>query len=384
MKRRLLSILSLVVFFSSALFAQSASPKPDIVGTWQGTLHAGQDLRLVLKVSRDDKGALKAVNYSIDQGGQPLNVSSISLEGSAVKFTVDLINGTYEGKLSADGNSIEGTWSQGTPLPLNFVRVTAETAWAIPAPPPPPKLMAADADPSFEVATIKPNNSGKPAMQALVVRGRNFETVNSSLGDLVEFAYEVQASQIVNAPSWLNGDRYDLSAIPDQEGEPSPAQLRTMMRKLLANRFKLTFHKETREMSAYVLTIGKSGEKLTPTQINGPLPGLGFAPDSGGLRLMVRNGTMDDFTGFLQSVVLDRPVLDKTGLTGRYDFQFAFTPDDSEFNGHPPQPPAGATSVSSAPNLFDALQQQLGLKLDGQKAPVPVIAIDHVEHPTPN
>ena len=356
----------------------------DFTGNWQGTLKTGKDLRLILVVAKDD-GRLKAQMYSIDQTAQPFKVSSISQDGSAVKFAVDLIGGTYEGKLSADGNAIVGTWTQGaTPLPLNLARATKENAWEIPAPPPPPKLMAADADPSFDVATIKPNNSGASSMQQLTINGRDFKTVNSSLADLIQFAYNVQSKQIVGAPDWIDKDRYDVAGTPDQEGAPSVEQLRTMIRKLLADRFQLKFHHDKRELSAFVLTVGKSGQKLTPTQLKGPLPGIGMQPGKSGPMFVLRNATIPDFTGFLQLLVLDRPVVDQTGLTERYDFTVTFTPDDSLFNGHPPPFPKPADGVEPAPGLFEAIQQQLGLKLAAEKTQVSVIAIDHVEKPSAN
>jgi uncharacterized protein (TIGR03435 family) len=95
---------------------------------------------------------------------------------------------------------------------------------------------------------------------------------------------------------------------------------------------------------------------------------------------------MDDLTGFLQILVLDRPVVDRTGLTGRYDLQCTFAPDDSQFGGHPPMPPKSDANppADSEPNLFDAFQDQLGLKLGAEKTSVDVIAIDHVEKPSAN
>ena len=99
---------------------------------------------------------------------------------------------------------------------------------------------------------------------------------------------------------------------------------------------------------------------------------------------MVMNGTMVDFTGLLQSLLLDRPVVDQTGITGKFDFTVTFTPDDSEFNGHPPQLPKPADDVEAAPGFFDAIQQQIGLKLDAKKTPVDVLIIDHVEKPSAN
>ena len=375
--------------------AQTAPASPhDIADTWQGTLHAGQDLRTIVKITKDDKGAYKGVFYSIDQGGQGFNLDTVVLNGQDVKFTLKLFNLTYTGKLSSDGKTIDGSSSQGGgSLPLVLTRATPETAWEIPKPQPPPKPMATDADPSFEVATIKPNNSGATSMQGLVIRGRKFMTRASSLGDLISFAYEVQAKQIVNAPDWLDKDRYDIEAVPEQEGVPNPEQIRIMIRKLLADRYGLKFHHDKRDMSAYVLTVGKDGHKLKPTQLQGNLPGIGIRPGTGGITLNMVNATIPDFTGFLQILVLDRPVVDKTGIQGRFDYQCTFTPDDSQFGGHPPQMPsqgnntnsaATDTAAPAAPSLFDALPQELGLKLSAEKTSVDVIAIDHVDKPTAN
>src|SRR5579863_908439 len=383
-----------VIHAQSAPAAAQATPASphDIADTWQGTLHAGQDLRTIVKITKDDKGSYKGTFYSIDQGGQGFNLDSVALNGQDVKFVLKLAGLTYEGKLSADGKTIDGASSQGGgSLPLVLTRATPETAWEIPKPQPPPKPMAADADPSFEVATIKPNNSGATSMQGLVIRGRKFITRASSLGDLISFAYEVQAKQIVNAPDWLDKDRYDIEATPEEEGVPNPEQIRIMIRKLIADRFALKFHHDKRDMSAYVLTVAKDGHKLKPTQIHGNLPGIGIRPGTGGITLNMVNASISDFTGFLQILVLDRPVVDKTGIQGRFDYQCTFTPDDSQFGGHPPPAPGQGNNANStdaaapaAPSLYDAIQQELGLKLSAEKTAVDVIAIDHVDRPSAN
>jgi uncharacterized protein (TIGR03435 family) len=374
--------------------AQTTPASPhDLADTWQGTLHGGgQDLRTLVKITKDDKGAYKGVFYSLDQGAQGFALDSVVLNGQDVKFVLKLFNLTYQGKLSADGKTIDGASSQGGgSTPLVLTRATPETAWEIPKPQPPPKPMAADADPSFEVATIKPNNTGATNMQGLVIRGRKFMTRASSLGDLISFAYEVQAKQIVNAPDWLDKDRYDIEAAPEQEGVPNGEQVRIMIRKLLADRFALKFHHDKRDMSAYVLTVGKDGSKLKPTQLKGNLPGIGIGPGTGGITLNMANATIPDFTGFLQILVLDRPVVDKTGIQGRYDFRCTFTPDESQFGGHPPPMPnqgnnngSNDTAAAAAPSLYDAIQQELGLKLSAEKTSVDVIAVDHVEKPSAN
>lgn len=391
----LLSVAGWLTVGAVALFvlvdtAQSRAQSPtdnktqSIADTWQGTLHARQDLRTVVKITKADDGGYKAVFYSIDQGGDGLPVTKITVDGTAVKMTLTMIAGTYEGKLSPDGKTITGTWSQGpNPLPLILTRATPETEWTIP--PPTPKLppMAADAHPSFEVATIKPS---KPDDQrkAFIVQGRRFKIINQPLTAILSFSYNVQAKQIIGLPPWADSDKYDIDAEPDGEGAPSDKQWKSMLQKLVAERFKLTFHQEKKELSVYVLSVEKTGPKLTKSEgdPNG-LPGLFFRGKLGDLG--VRNANMGDFTGLMQEAVLDRPVLDQTGITGRYDFTLVWTPDDSQFAGMGAKiPPAPADDGKAPPNLYTAIQEQIGLKLEATKAPADVMVVDHVEKPSEN
>jgi uncharacterized protein (TIGR03435 family) len=368
--------------------AEDVHAKGDISGDWQGTLTPpnGKALRTIVKIAKGDKGGWTAKFYSIDQGAQPFPINSVTLDGSTVKFTIDMIGGSYTGTLNSDQNAIAGNWTQGaTPLAMTLVRATKETAWEIPAPPPPMKRMPADANPAFDVATIKPNDSGGANMRGLNFDGHNFRTNNSSLVDLISFAYDVQKKQIVNVPDWADKDRYDILAVPDTDGLPTVDQMKIMVRKLLTERFKLTFHHDKREMSAFVLTVAKTGPKMTVNDSKGPGPGFGLQPNASGVNVPVRNASMQEFSNTLQSMVLDRPVVNQTGLEGKYDFVIKFTPDDSMFNGHPPTLPTKAdTTAEASPSLFDAVQQQLGLKLEAQKTAVDVIAIDRVEKPSAN
>jgi uncharacterized protein (TIGR03435 family) len=364
--------------------AQSAAENAttNIADIWQGTLHAGQDLRTVVKISKADGGGYKAVFYSIDQGGAPLPVTKITLDGATVKMSLTAIGGTYEGKLSADGKTITGNWSQGpNPLPLNLTRATPETEWTIPAPPPKLPPMDANASPTFEVATIKPS---KPDDQrkAFLVRGRRFQTINVSLSEMISFAYGVHSKQVIGAPDWAGSDKFDIDAQPDGEGAPSDKQWKGMLQKLIVERFKLTFHRDKKELSVYVLSVAKAGNKLTKSEgdPNG-LPGLFF---HGLGDLHVTNANMGDFAGLMQEAVLDRPVLDQTGLTGRFDFTLKWTPDDSQFGGMGAKIPPPTDSASAPPALYTAIQEQIGLKLDATKAPAEVLVIDHVEKPSEN
>jgi uncharacterized protein (TIGR03435 family) len=385
MKKWMLGLVALVALFGPTLHAQSAAPPApgDLSGNWQGTLKAGKDLRVVFNIYKGDKDGWSAKMYSIDQTPQPIPVSSVTRQGSVVKISVDMIGCSFEGKLDANGKSIAGKWTQGgQPLPLTLLLATPETAWDIPDAPKPPTPMAADANPSFDVATIKPNPSGAPSLQGLTLQGRHLVVKNGSLNDLVTFAYSLHVKQVVNGTGWMDNDRYDIDAVPDQPGTANLAQMRIMVLKLLADRFALKFHNEKRDMSAYVLTAGKTGQKLTPTQIHGNAPSFYYAQGTGGLTLHLVNGTMNDFTSFLQLLVLDKPVVDQTGITGRFDCNVTFTPDQTQFNGNLPKLPA--SDVPDAPDLFTAIQQQLGLKLSAEKTAVDVLVIDHVEKPSPN
>jgi uncharacterized protein (TIGR03435 family) len=375
LKKLMLWIIAFAALPGSSLLAQ------DVTGDWQGTLQAGQALRTVIKITKTDPGGLKAVMYIIDQGAQ-IPVSSVTFQGSTLKMAVTMMEGSYEGTLSADGNSITGNMTLGgKPLPMNLERATKETAWVIP---PKPKAMAADASPVFEVATIKPSQPGRPGKGIRVQPGRHFSTLNTSLSDLISFSYGVHAHQITGGPDWLETDKYDLTAQPDGEGEPNDKQWKIMLQKLLADRFKLTFHRDKKELTVYAIVVGKTGPKLTKSEgdPNG-LPGLGFR----GLgALVARNATMTDFAGVMQGAVLDRPVVDQTELPGRYNFKLDWTPDENQFGGLGMRPPVPADNAAPAanPDLFTAIQEQLGLRLKPAKEPVDVLVIDHVEKPSAN
>ena len=156
MKKILLWLIVLATLSGSALCAQ------DIAGNWQGTLHADKGLRVVLKISKSDKSGWNAMMYSIDQGPDGMAVTSITLQGSMLKFSIDPIHGSYHGKLSADGNSISGTWTQGPPLPLDFQRATKETAWSLDSSPHTVQFITVDKDVQLEV--LDWGGSGRPVV----------------------------------------------------------------------------------------------------------------------------------------------------------------------------------------------------------------------------
>ncbi|MFZ0305432.1 MAG: TIGR03435 family protein [Terracidiphilus sp.] len=360
------------------------NPK-DITGDWQGTLHAGRDLRIMLKVTKDDKGAYKASFFSIDQTGQPFPVDSVALDGSSLKLAVKVIGGTFDGKLSGDGKTIDGSWSQGpNPLPLTLARTTPETEWTIPAPPPPVVPMKADADPSLDVATIKPsdpNGQGK----GFGFQGTHFRTFRTNLNDLIAFAYGLHSKQIMGAPDWFATELYDIDGVPDAPGRPNIKQMGIMVQKLLADRCQLKFHHETRDLSVYAIVVAPGGPKLTKTAATDPGQQGFFFRGLGDLT--VRNMNMTEFASWMQSGVMDKPVVDQTGLKDKYDFDLKWTPDDSQFQqfrGAVPMNTPPNTDPNAPPSLYTAVQETLGLKFESTKAPDDVIVIDHVEKPSEN
>jgi uncharacterized protein (TIGR03435 family) len=263
---------------------------------------------------------------------------------------------------------------------------------------------------TFDVATVKPNKSGELRVSMRLIPGGAYEAFNVTLGAMIRLAYRLQDFQIIGAPRWVDQDRFDIVGKPPA-GEPLDLQPR--MQSLLAERFNLQAHEETREFPIYALIVAnenrKLGAKLTPssadcaaiarqrgnapTPATLPVPGTrpqcgmmnnGGKVSGGGITMAQLANTLSQFSG--------RIVLDRTGLSGTYDFDLEFTPDPAmrgrgPGGGLPPAAPVpGSDRVadSAGTSIFTAVQEQLGLKLDSQRGPVPVLVIDSVSQPTEN
>jgi uncharacterized protein (TIGR03435 family) len=256
-----------------------------------------------------------------------------------------------------------------------------------------PLMAQAPTVPSFEVASVKPNESGEGNGGTFVRPGGRYSATNVPLRALVFSAYGLLHDvQIIGGPSWMNTERFDIVA--KAEGNPSTDvfrdQARLMLRTLLADRFRLTLHHETRELPIHALVIarrdGKLGPQLRPSKLadclGAPKPSPASdsntaMPCGGGFaRTGHVAGRASEFPGLVTTVsnVADRPVVDRTGLTGTFDWDLQWTSDRSLSSASDRSP----DSVS----LFTALQEQLGLKLEPTRGPVDVLVIDHVERPT--
>jgi uncharacterized protein (TIGR03435 family) len=379
----LIALTALAALQGSVLIAQT------LTGTWQGALKVPQaprgELRVVIKIATTEADKLKADFYSIDQQTPAIPATAVTQNGSSFKMTVAALNGDFQGTVSADEKIITGIWTQGVPLPLTLVKATPETAWTIPEPPPPPNMMAVDAKPEFEVATIKPARP-EERFSLLVNRSGMLNTTATSVADLLKFAYDLHPRQIVGGPSWLEAEKFDVSGKPDTAGMPTVSQMKLMIQKLLADRFALTFHREPKELSVYAVTVAKGGAKIAKEEnVRIPVPGFGGPPQRG---FNVRNATIAEFANVMQAQFMDQPVVDQTGLgVQRYSFVLKWTPDASQRPigvGPEPNAPAPLPDADAPPDLFAAFEQQLGLRLQKTKAPVDVLVIDKLEKPSAN
>ena len=242
--------------------------------------------------------------------------------------------------------------------------------------------------PVFEVASIKENKSGDGNSHSSFNNGR-FSATNETVKMFVQYdAYGIPAPQIVGGPSWFSSTRFDVEAKVDDQNiaqmeklghEERSAMEREIMQQLLADRFKLAVHWDTKEVPVYALILAKGGPKFAATKESDGHSGT----SSGNGRLTATDVTMARFAETLTQILsreLGRIVVDKTGLDGKYDLKLNWSPDnEAEAYG-------SATSNASAPgpSIFTALQEQLGLKLESTKGPVKMLVIDHIEQPSEN
>lgn len=236
----------------------------------------------------------------------------------------------------------------------------------------PLKPMARNADPSFEVAVIKPADPND-RNQGYRLDGHRIFIEDVSMTSLICFAYSIQKSQIVDAPRWFDEQPWDIQGVPDAEGAPDWHQYRRMLQKLLSARFSLQMHHDKRELLVYTLTIAKGGPKLEKSKSDPDALSdqSGHGIDSAQY-MKFTNDSMTDFAQTLQ-LMGDRPVIDQTNLSGRYDFTLLWTPDEMR-----------ASEPDAAPGLSTAVREQLGLKLEAARIPADVFVIDAATRPTQN
>src|SRR5688572_6631118 len=245
--------------------------------------------------------------------------------------------------------------------------------------------IATSVDVAFEVASVRPNNSGA-VNSSTSGRGGSFTATNVTAHQLIIYAYRLRPFQLASGPRWIGSDRFDIQARPPEIAKPdNPA----MTRALLRDRFKLVAHTETRQEQVYALVLarpdGRLGPQLKPSTQNCAAAQPGAASPCGTNTSV--NDTVGRMTGTGQSMEalvnalggfgLSRMVLDRTGLKGQFDFELRWTPDNL-------RAAAGQAQANDAPSIFAALHEQLGLRLESQRGPVEFVVIDSIERPTPD
>ena len=226
---------------------------------------------------------------------------------------------------------------------------------------------AAQSQPAFDVVSIHRNLNGGDT-RVDITRGRLTMT-NASLRTLLRNGYDIQNFQFAGGPSWLDSDTYDISATVADRVEVSQDRYRALIRALLAERFQLKVHWQTRQSDVYALVVAKNGPALKVAAAPSKEPGLNTNKSSH-LGRMIGTNVPVSYLSSVLGIQLSHPVIDKTGLQGKYDWTLVWDPDPSP--------------DSTEPSLFTAVQEQLGLKLKAQKGPVETLVIDSVAHPSEN
>jgi uncharacterized protein (TIGR03435 family) len=231
-------------------------------------------------------------------------------------------------------------------------------------------LAAQAPDLQFEVASLKPSQPGAETGGIHPARGgRRYIAANAPLKMMLTAAYRIRDDQVSGGPGWA-----------EAEQPSSIEELHIMLRNLLKKRFKLQMHSETKDRPVYVLSAAKAGVKMKPHEIaSAGDPTI----DRPGFGKLAAKSTPMDYFAFGLGMILDRPVLDRTGLKGGYDFELSWTPDLPA--GFPEGGQINGQVVdTSGPTIFAAMEKQLGLKLEAQKGPVEILVIDHAEKPVEN
>ncbi len=237
-------------------------------------------------------------------------------------------------------------------------------------------LRGQSAAPRFEVASIRVHEQA-PHYIGIKTSGPRFTADAEMIRGLVGWAYNLKNYQLKGPPSSspIGDTMFDIVAKAEGDGTRTIEEFRQILQALLVDRFKLVIHREMREMQVYALVVGKNGPKLKESAMDAdPMGHLGVIGRN--YQITRPKASMDDVVDAVANSFLDRPVVDRTRLTGTYELKLTFTPDIPSNRRGEPEP--------SDISIFTAVQEQLGLKLEPQKAQIEVVVIDHVEPPTEN
>lgn len=355
----------------------TAAAAQSITGVWQGRLPVQDSPRVALKIANGDDGMLHGTLYLLDKG--PTVVALTSVQFLAPELRIEQVNldVSYRGRESADGKSIEGSWTEkGQSYPLTMavagpdaLRTNGATI-ALPA-------MSETADPAFEVATIKPS-APDAKRQSFSLRTRQFAARNKTVKELIEFSYQTRGRLISGGAAWMDQTRFDIAAEPDAFGQPSVDQYRLMVRKMLSSRFGLQIHLVQQVFPVYALVREENAPALPHSD---PVFDTGSIyvkqmPDGQSVGHFVGH-TMPMFADILMNFIQDRQIVDETGLSGHFEFSMT-VPTSATMGGD-----ASGPEDDRADEFRRALRP-LGLRLVPKREPLDVIVVDHVDAPSAN
>jgi uncharacterized protein (TIGR03435 family) len=206
-----------------------------------------------------------------------------------------------------------------------------------------------------------------------------FIATNFTLKLLIAAAYDLNPRTIDGGPGWTDSEKFTIEAITPGEKRPDHDQQMLMLRTLLLDRFHLKFHRVPKVFAIYEISVAKGGILFEATREpnRDPMVTSVVYPDH--LEMPARNASMDDLARVMQRAILDRPVVDKTGLTGRYDFDLDWAPDETQFGGAIPTP-----QDTKSPPLLVAMREQLGLEMKATRGPIDTLVIDKADKPDNN
>jgi uncharacterized protein (TIGR03435 family) len=264
--------------------------------------------------------------------------------------------------------AIEGL---GTTLALTFV-LAAQT--------PQPATTALHAE--FEVASVKlVDHPVAPHGVALIIKHGTLTMDAAQLRQIIGLAYNIQRVRVHGGPDWLDHEMYDIQAKAENP-EATRDEIRAMLQSLLADRFKLAYHRETKQLPVYTLVVAKNGPKFDEAK-DEERGGMTTNMVSGKIQWTYQKGNLGSFCALLANM-LGSPVQDETGLDRLYDFKLEVTPDSIRALGNAGPVRPNSEQADPGPSIFTALQEQLGLKLEERKGPVEVMVVDHADHASAN
>jgi uncharacterized protein (TIGR03435 family) len=230
---------------------------------------------------------------------------------------------------------------------------------------------------AFEVATVKPVDPGAQAGRLFKMDGTHWVAMNYTLKALIALAYDMNPRTISGGPAWIESQAFTIEAITPGEARPTRLEQMGMLRALVVERFGLKFHHQEKEFAIYELHVAEGRPKLNPAAKPDDPPFLVGVVYPAKIEVPAKSATMDDFVAMLQRATLDRPTLNKTGLTGKYDFDLTWAQDETQYGGEVPK----AREDSQSPPLFTAMQEQLGLKLVPTRGMVSAMVVDQANRP---